>query len=103
MEEFECQWKPGKEGTYSRKFVEFCNTKMMTLVSQNIPERIKDGSFTRLTFDMMLAWQQPDADDNQSHLVPNLLIIESLNFLDMECVHACLFFFCLLVFKGSSR
>ncbi|CAA7044815.1 unnamed protein product [Microthlaspi erraticum] len=68
VEEFECQWKPGKEGTYSRKFVEFCNTKMMTRVCQNIPERIKDGSFTRLTFDMMLAWQQPDADNNESHL-----------------------------------
>ncbi|ESQ46081.1 hypothetical protein EUTSA_v10000626mg [Eutrema salsugineum] len=69
VEEFECQWKPGTEGTYSRKFVEFCNSKMMSrLCDQNIPERIKDGSFTRLTFDMMLAWQQPDAHDNDSHL-----------------------------------
>ncbi|CAN6839903.1 unnamed protein product [Brassica oleracea] len=68
VEEFECQWKPGNEGTYSKKFVEFCNSKVATRVcDQNIPERIKDGSFTRLTFDMMLAWQQPDADDNDSH------------------------------------
>ncbi|CAN7059824.1 hypothetical protein BRARA_D01282 [Brassica rapa] len=69
VEEFECQWKPGNEGTsYSKKFVEFCNSKVATRVcDQNIPERIKDGSFTRLTFDMMLAWQQPDADDNESH------------------------------------
>ena len=71
VEEFECQWKPGNEGTYSKKFVEFCNSKVATRVcDQNIPERIKDGSFTRLTFDMMLAWQQPDADDNESHQVP---------------------------------
>ncbi|CAH2061575.1 unnamed protein product, partial [Thlaspi arvense] len=68
VEEFECQWKPGAQGTYSKKFVEFCNTKVMSRVCQNIPERIKDSSFTRLTFDMMLAWQQPDANDNdQSH------------------------------------
>lgn len=70
VEEFECQWKPGAEGTYSRKFVEFCNSKAMNRACQNIPERIKDGSFIRLTFDMMLAWQQPDVNDNESDLVP---------------------------------
>ncbi|CAN6900869.1 unnamed protein product [Brassica oleracea] len=67
VEEFECQWKPA-EATYSKKFVEFCDSKAMSRVCQNIPERIKDGSFTRLTFDMMLAWQQPDVNDNESHL-----------------------------------
>ncbi|KAG2308034.1 hypothetical protein Bca52824_027782 [Brassica carinata] len=68
VEEFEHQWKPGSEGTYSKKFVEFCNSKVVSRVcDRNIPERIKDGSFTRLTFDMMLAWQQPDANDNESH------------------------------------
>ncbi|CDY13792.1 BnaA09g42940D [Brassica napus] len=68
VEEFECQWKPGAGGTYSRKFVEYCNSKAMSRVCQNIPERIKDGSFTRLTFDMMLAWQQPDVNDNEFDL-----------------------------------
>ncbi|KAF8046830.1 hypothetical protein N665_3389s0003 [Sinapis alba] len=78
VEEFECQWKPGTEGTYSKKFVEFCNSKVVSRVcDQNIPERIKDGSFTRLTFDMMLAWQQPDANDNESH---QTLRLESLGF-----------------------
>ncbi|CAN6906648.1 unnamed protein product [Brassica oleracea] len=67
VEEFECQSKPA-EATYSRKFVEFCDSNAMSRVCQNIPERIKDGSFTRLTFDMMLAWQQPDVNDNESHL-----------------------------------
>ncbi|CAE6001153.1 unnamed protein product [Arabidopsis arenosa] len=68
VEEFECQWKPGStEGTYSKKFVEFCNSKVTSRVCENILERIKDGSFTRLTFDMMLAWQQPDADDKESY------------------------------------
>ncbi|CDY66822.1 BnaC08g49250D, partial [Brassica napus] len=67
VEEFECQWKPA-EATDSRKFVEFCDSKAMSRVCQNIPERIKDGSFTRLTLDMMLAWQQPDVNDNESHL-----------------------------------
>lgn len=70
MKEFECQWKPGSTvGTYSKKFVEFCNSKVTSRVCENILERIKDGSFTRLTFDMMLAWQQPDADDNESYKV----------------------------------
>ncbi|CAN8314684.1 unnamed protein product [Cochlearia groenlandica] len=69
VEEFEFQWKPESEGTYSKKFVEFCCSKAMRRVCEKIPERIKDGSFTRLTFDMMLAWQQPDANDgNNSHL-----------------------------------
>ncbi|CAN7096053.1 unnamed protein product [Brassica rapa subsp. narinosa] len=68
VEEFECQWKPGAGGTYSRKFVEYCNSKAMSRVCQNIPERIKDGSFTRLTFDMMRAWQQPDFNDNEFDL-----------------------------------
>ncbi|AEC07214.1 ArgH (DUF639) [Arabidopsis thaliana] len=68
VKEFECQWKPGSTGgTYSKKFVEFCNSKVTSRVCENILERIKDGSFTRLTFDMMLAWQQPDADDNESY------------------------------------
>lgn len=72
VEEFERnQWKPGTEGTYSKKFVEFCSSKAMTRVSENILERVKDGSFTRLTFDMMLAWQKPDADYNESYSVPN--------------------------------
>lgn len=70
MEEFEFHWKPGTTGgTYSKKFVEFCNSKVTSLVCENILERIKDGSFTRLTFDMMLAWQQPDADDHASYRV----------------------------------
>lgn len=77
VEEFECQWKPGTGGTYSKKFVEFCNSKVMSRVCQNMVERIKDGSFTRLTFDMMLAWQQPDANDNESYLVPNLQTFET--------------------------
>ena len=77
VEEFECQWKPGAEGTYSRKFVEFCNSKAMNRACQNIPERIKDGSFIRLTFDMMLAWQQPDVNDNESDLVPKSSNIET--------------------------
>ncbi|XP_019085073.1 PREDICTED: uncharacterized protein LOC104715890 [Camelina sativa] len=69
VEEFEIQWKPGTTsgGTYSKKFVEFCNSKVTSRVCENILERIKDGSFSRLTFDMMLAWQQPDADDKESY------------------------------------
>ncbi|EOA29254.1 hypothetical protein CARUB_v10025528mg [Capsella rubella] len=69
VDEFEFQWKPSgsKEGTYSKKFVEFCNSKVTSRVCENIVERIKDGSFSRLTFDMMLAWQKPDADDNESY------------------------------------
>ncbi|KAM7272745.1 hypothetical protein ACFE04_027408 [Oxalis oulophora] len=66
-EDFKAQWNPEK-GHYSRKFVEFCSSKALTYMCQNIEEKISDGSFSRFSFDMMLAWQMPRAADEESHL-----------------------------------
>ncbi|XP_031254166.1 uncharacterized protein LOC116112118 [Pistacia vera] len=66
VEEFEAEWKP-EIGSYSRKFVEYCSAKVLTDMCQNIEEKISDGSFGRLTFDMMLAWEMPSSEDEESH------------------------------------
>ncbi|KAJ0013433.1 hypothetical protein Pint_20032 [Pistacia integerrima] len=70
--EFEAEWKP-EIGSYSRKFVEYCSAKVLTDMCQNIEEKISDGSFGRLTFDMMLAWEMPSSEDEESHAVSNFL------------------------------
>ncbi|XP_044473009.1 uncharacterized protein LOC123201522 [Mangifera indica] len=66
VEEFEAEWKP-ETGSYSRKFVEYCSAKALTGICQNIEEKIGDGSFSQLTFDMMLAWELPSSEDEESH------------------------------------
>lgn len=68
VEEFEAEWKP-ETGSYSRKFVEYCSAKALTGMCQNIEEKIGDGSFSQLTFDMMLAWELPSSEDEESHRV----------------------------------
>lgn len=75
-EEFESEWKklpPETSGdgySYSRKFVEFCSAKALAVVCQNIQEKISDGSFSRFTFDMMLAWEAPSSADEEASMVP---------------------------------
>ncbi|GAY39985.1 hypothetical protein CUMW_048570 [Citrus unshiu] len=66
VEGFEAEWKP-EIGQYSKKFVEYCSVKALTNMCQSIEEKISDGSFSRLTFDMMLAWEMPSAADEESH------------------------------------
>lgn len=68
MEEFEISWKP-ETGTYSRKFVEFCSAKALADMCRNLEEGICNGSFSRFSFDMMLAWETPSSQDEQSHQV----------------------------------
>ncbi|XP_010521312.1 PREDICTED: uncharacterized protein LOC104800240, partial [Tarenaya hassleriana] len=65
--EFERAWNPGMSGTYSKKCVEFCGSKAMNHMCENIQERINDGSFSRLTFDIMLSWEKPGSEDEESH------------------------------------
>lgn len=82
VEEFEAEWKkvpPEASGNgYSRKFVEFCSAKALTVVCQNIQEKITDGSFTRFTFDMMLAWEKPSYSDDEPSMVRRSPINDSL-------------------------
>lgn len=64
LEEYKETWKPGM-GEYSRKLVEYCCSKALKHGTQ---EAISDSSFSRFTFDMMLAWQMPSSDNEQSFM-----------------------------------
>ncbi|KAL3644128.1 hypothetical protein CASFOL_012060 [Castilleja foliolosa] len=66
VNEFEREWKPEMSG-YSKKLVEFCCSRALTILCGAIDETISDGSFSRFTFDMMLAWETPSSTDEQSH------------------------------------
>ncbi|TYG59061.1 hypothetical protein ES288_D08G272300v1 [Gossypium darwinii] len=58
VEEFEAGWNP-EVGDYSRKLMEFCSSKALISLCQNIEERLNNGSYSRFTYDMMLAWENP--------------------------------------------
>ncbi|CAI0384004.1 unnamed protein product [Linum tenue] len=65
--EFEAEaWKE-ETGEYSKKLVEFCCSKALRQDCQYIEEKIVDGSFSRFTFDMMLAWETPTSQQEQSN------------------------------------
>ncbi|KAM3269567.1 hypothetical protein P3S67_030449 [Capsicum chacoense] len=66
VHEFEAGWEPKMEG-YSRKLVEFCCSKGLTDVCSKLEETLVDGSFSRITFDMMLAWEMPSSADEERH------------------------------------
>ena len=71
VEQFEAGWNSETNG-YSRKFVEFCSAKALTYMCQNIEENISNGSFSRFTFDMMLAWEMPSSTDEEACMVCSL-------------------------------
>ncbi|RZR85350.1 hypothetical protein BHM03_00012312 [Ensete ventricosum] len=58
IEEFEQGLKPAVDN-YSRRLVEFCCSKTIKNISPRVGKRISDGSISRFTYDMMLAWQNP--------------------------------------------
>ncbi|OAY82308.1 hypothetical protein ACMD2_06244 [Ananas comosus] len=66
--EFEMSFKPGVDN-YSRRLVEFCSLKALEILSSDLGEKITDGSFSRFTYDMMLAWERPSAPltDEEPH------------------------------------
>ncbi|GLT54160.1 hypothetical protein SLA2020_273820 [Shorea laevis] len=70
VEEFEAEWKklPPETSGYSRKLVGFCSAKAVAVVCQNIEEKISDGSFSRFTFDIMLAWETPSSSDDEASM-----------------------------------
>ncbi|KAI3738437.1 hypothetical protein L2E82_28469 [Cichorium intybus] len=65
VEEFESGWKPDMGG-YSRKLVEYCAAKVLNEMCRNLEEVIREGVFSRFTFDMMLAWEIPGSADEES-------------------------------------
>ncbi|KAJ0982575.1 hypothetical protein J5N97_010830 [Dioscorea zingiberensis] len=66
LEEFEPNLKTEKENS-SRKLVEFCCSKTVGSFCCDLEEKIIDGSFSRFTFDMMLAWESPSSVDEQCY------------------------------------
>ncbi|KAM0045409.1 hypothetical protein Hdeb2414_s0009g00303551 [Helianthus debilis subsp. tardiflorus] len=66
VKEFESGWK-GENGEYSKKLVEYCSSKTLYEICKDVEQTIREGSFSKLTFDMMLAWESPTSADEQSH------------------------------------
>lgn len=68
--DFELGLKTAAVGNYSRKLVEFCSLQALQIItSHDIGEKINDGSLSRFTFDMMLAWETPTPSDQQVTMV----------------------------------
>ena len=66
VEEFEAGWQP-ETTDYLRKLVEFCSLKALNQMCLKIGEKISDGSLSRFTYSMMLAWVMPDSADEVSY------------------------------------
>lgn len=75
VKEFERGLKPELQGEaekyYSKKLVEFCSLKAVEKLCGCIGEKISYESFSRLSFDMMLSWENPccSDEDQSSHSV----------------------------------
>ncbi|CDP16488.1 unnamed protein product [Coffea canephora] len=73
IKEFESGLDPILHG-YSRKLVEYCCSKVLKNLCNSMHERVSDGSFSRFTFDMMLAWEMPNSTDEESYMVGVLFL-----------------------------
>ncbi|XP_045797589.1 uncharacterized protein LOC123891735 [Trifolium pratense] len=67
VEDFEKRWTPD-EGNYCKNLVEFCSGKALTQMCRNIGEEINNGSFGRLSYDIMLAWERPTYYDDDEYM-----------------------------------
>lgn len=67
VEDFKLGWMP-EVGDYSKKLVEFCSSKALSKMCCHMEETIADGSFSRFTYDMMLAWEKPRSMDEDAYL-----------------------------------
>lgn len=77
--EFEAGWNAGT-GNYSQKLVEFCSERALISDMGNvIQEKINDGSFSRFTFDLMLAWERPSYYDEDQQTVRTTKLFLSLS------------------------
>ncbi|XP_052150342.1 uncharacterized protein LOC127768746 [Oryza glaberrima] len=64
--DFELGLKTAAVDNYSRRLVEFCILQALQVVtSVDLGDKIHDGSLSRFTFDMMLAWETPTPSDQQ--------------------------------------
>ncbi|KAI3791645.1 hypothetical protein L2E82_05504 [Cichorium intybus] len=65
VEDFEGGWK-GEKRQYSRKLVEYCSSKALYEICKDMEQTIREGTFSRLSFDMMLAWEKPTRREEES-------------------------------------
>ncbi|GJM93745.1 hypothetical protein PR202_ga10330 [Eleusine coracana subsp. coracana] len=64
--DFELGLKTAAVDSYPRRLVEFCSLQSLQIItSRDLGDKISDGSFSRFTFDMMLAWETPTPSDQQ--------------------------------------
>ncbi|KAL6005158.1 hypothetical protein ACLOJK_005720 [Asimina triloba] len=66
LDEFAVTLKPEADDC-SRRLVEYCSSKVVGHICCDLQEKINDGSFSRFTFDMMLAWESPSSEDEDTH------------------------------------
>lgn len=45
--------------------MEFCSSTALNDICCNIDEKINDRSFSRVSFDIMLAWEKPSSADEE--------------------------------------
>ncbi|KAM0853009.1 hypothetical protein ACQ4PT_051377 [Festuca glaucescens] len=65
--DFELGLKTTALDNYSRRLVEYCSLQaLQSLTSPDLGDTIHEGSFSRFTFDMMLAWETPTPSDQQT-------------------------------------
>jgi hypothetical protein len=68
--DFELGLKTAALDNYSRRLVEYCSLQaLQSLTSPHLGDTIHEGSFSRFTFDMMLAWETPTPSDQQTTMV----------------------------------
>lgn len=73
--DFELGLKTAAVDNYSRRLVEFCILQALQVVtSVDLGDKIHDGSLSRFTFDMMLAWETPTPSDQQVTMVCDFFI-----------------------------
>lgn len=76
--EFEGAWN-AESGNFCQKLVEFCSEKaLISDMYNNIEEKINDGSFSRFTYDIMLAWERPsyyDEDQQTVRIITQILFL----------------------------
>ncbi|CAI9289672.1 unnamed protein product [Lactuca saligna] len=67
VKDFDDKWK-GEKKQYSRKLVEYCSSKALYEICKDMEQTIREGTFSRLSFDMMLAWEKPTRADEQAQM-----------------------------------
>ncbi|KVH90541.1 Protein of unknown function DUF639 [Cynara cardunculus var. scolymus] len=73
IKEFEGGWK-GEKAEYPRKLVEHVSSKALYEICKDVEQAIREGTFSKLTFDMMLAWETPTTADEESRTIKILLM-----------------------------